>query len=329
MKRNYRNILTESFDEAISILKDNSTNVTNNFGKRNHSVDELIGFLNIMKEKLDSKKTYSACSKNCLRKEGHCRAQHYYVRYKRNGKTIILSLSAGIANLHPSSWDKLTEWEQYIFRSILSGLLMKRTSTITYEVISGYDIMEAYKGFKGELESCMSNSCSRFTELYAINPDKCSMVIQRTNGCVNARALIWNLGNGNWYFDRVYSVSDYAKYMLILWSVNNKDYNFTGTRYNRSSGTSVNVCLEMNCEKEGGELLKEYPYIDSFSRGIACLDEDKEKISKLWLTTEYSMETLNDIRREHQYDKNYYWIAFGETDGEFYMCGNISNRDEY
>lgn len=125
------------------------------------------------------------------------------------------------------------------------------------EIITGEDIIEAYdKEYGGA--SCMTGGNANITEVYALNPDKVSMVIYKEG---YARALLWTCDDGTKVLDRIYPNSGVHVDIITKWAVDRGYVHRVGNNCNYcrlSDNNFHTVTLKMN------DL---FPFMDTFKHG--------------------------------------------------------------
>ena len=84
-----------------------------------------------------------------------------------------------------------------------------------FKILSGYDIRDYYRDVTG-FSSCMEGSNYYRVEIYAMNPEKCSLLVYKKEG----RALLWTCDDGNKYIDRLYG-NNKVTALLQLWAKDN------------------------------------------------------------------------------------------------------------
>ena len=96
-----------------------------------------------------------------------------------------------------------------------------------FKILSGTDVRDYYRDNTG-MGSCMEGANYFRVEIYALNPDKVSLLTFKNEG----RALIWTCDDGLKYMDRIYG-NNKVNTLLELWAKEN------GYTYlYRSSGTN-------------------------------------------------------------------------------------------
>lgn len=73
-------------------------------------------------------------------------------------------------------------------------------SRFSYEIVSGKDIVQAYKTGP---DSCMKGKVGQLA-LYVENPEKVSLLKIYENGVYTGRSIRWLLDNGQYFLDRIY-----------------------------------------------------------------------------------------------------------------------------
>lgn len=101
--------------------------------------------------------------------------------------------------------------------SLLSKLDCVKDEDIKF--LKGKQITEFYQ--KTDITSCMTGRCAFYTELYALNPKKVSLLVYYKNNKPVARALFWTI-NGKKYIDRIYSKDERYSIALSDWAEKNK-----------------------------------------------------------------------------------------------------------
>lgn len=129
-----------------------------------------------------------------------------------------------------------------------------------FKLVNGQEIINCYKKSYGH-HSCMTGDCSNLVELYALNPDKVSLLL--FNNGTKARALLWNIGDkkilDRIYPDDGYHIDAYKKYC--------DDHGYI-YRIHRGYPGDYTVALSDNetytiTLKHGGI----FPYLDTFTFG--------------------------------------------------------------
>lgn len=153
------------------------------------------------------------------------------------------------------------------------------------KILTGEDIIKFYKSCDGSSHSCMTGKKAHFTEFYAINPDKVSLLVYD-----RIRALLWTCDDGTKVLDRAYPSHHYkietlrrwAKiqgYVLrekadtAVWIIGDNDGD-DDTHINLDDSSIKTIT--MNAATKNGL----YPYLDTF-----CFGTIKDK--KLVLSNDY------------------------------------------
>lgn len=169
-----------------------------------------------------------------------------------------------------------SDWE-----AVTIKLLALQNTDITYRLLTGRDIQDAYyDGNVSDLgrtggcgSSCMRYShCREYLALYAENPKQVQLLVSvDSQGLTVSRALLWKLDSGSLYLDRIYAPSDTAR--IAFWEYAQASFPTITERYadyhTGGCGTSETVTLD-TLPSTG-----EYPYMDSFG----YLDPDSGVLS--------------------------------------------------
>ena len=155
-------------------------------------------------------------------------------------------------------------------------------------IIKGDAICKSY--FDGDAEaastSCMTGSYhdhdeyyARLVELYAVNPDKISLVLAHNNSRI-ARAILWEHSDkGDLSFlDRIYSHDQGCTNALFEWAKNNVDYcrSLHGSFYDCNKKRKLSRDqLKLTFTIKQPE--KMYPYMDTFPYG-EDLEDNKMRV---------------------------------------------------
>lgn len=145
-----------------------------------------------------------------------------------------------------------------------------------------------YKARIGELgNSCMASKYKQhFFDIYCMNKEAVSMLIMTTKDeegeeKLVARALLWNLDNGNRYMDRCYSILDTDCKIMTNWAKDRgyyydyHDHIYLGDKKLSWQEQSVlSVSLRFTT-------FDSYPYMDTFKH----LDLDTKSLSIDWKTS--------------------------------------------
>lgn len=144
--------------------------------------------------------------------------------------------------------------------------------SIFVQKLEGEDIVTAYRVFSStEAHSCMTGDCCRYTELYALNPDKvCMLVFDQI------RALLWTTDEGVKVFDRCYPSGHYKIAIFREWARSkgyvlrsNADRLEDDDVVKLTDGKVYNVTLKRS---------RYFPYLDTFSFGN-FISGDKVRVS--------------------------------------------------
>jgi len=187
------------------------------------------------------------------------------------------------------------------------------------DIVSGESIRhwyneENYLEKRGSLgSSCMANKPGKFFNIYAENPDTCSLVIMTIGDKLVARALLWKLntieGDGvnennrpEYFLDRVYSVEDYQiekirRFALDKgWSIRKynsgyeRQYIYWGP-VNNTHGYRVSMSVKVKKSNYDNT----FPYMDTFLRydhfnGMLWNDENRRKGGHILQSTQGSYQ---------------------------------------
>jgi len=165
-------------------------------------------------------------------------------------------------NKYKSEWDKMND----IFRK--------------FELVSGNSIATWYNYTKyqnhgqGTLgNSCMKSSPSSFFDIYCNNPDKCKLLILKSDDetKIKGRAIIWHLDSPKniIYMDRIYTNTDSDVELFKQYALKNGWYH---KRINNSSddtsmigndGTKTPESISVNLLSENSGQYGNYPYLDT------------------------------------------------------------------
>lgn len=168
--------------------------------------------------------------------------------------------------------------------SYWSNLFLKVDSKIfpknNWEILRGDDVVIAYREGYGDW-SCMCESSSRYTTLYAENPDKVGMlVLNDDDGNPIGRAILWTDNEGRTIVDRVYPSEQGPQYEE--WAKANGAYirehhscidfcegeKMVGV-YDPSNGNYINPEITV----KSSDLV--FPYLDTFHFGEVNISGDR------------------------------------------------------
>ena len=91
-----------------------------------------------------------------------------------------------------------------------------RRANVSFDVVQGEDIVEAYKVEWGA-HSCMTGKDSKYTEFVEENEDVISMLLFKDK-TTKARALLWNTVEGDRVLDRIYPNSGWHIDVIKKWA---------------------------------------------------------------------------------------------------------------
>jgi hypothetical protein len=155
------------------------------------------------------------------------------------------------------------------------------------QYLYGQDIIKFYKTTSSS--SCMTGKSSKYTELYAANPDKVCIVVIKDR----TRALLWTDDNGIKILDRTYPSGHYTTVWLKQWA-KNKGYirrskncmiDYTAKRIDTTDVAEHKITLNKT---------KKMPYLDTF-RFMTKLDNDKILLSNYERNAQYVIANQLDI----------------------------------
>lgn len=167
------------------------------------------------------------------------------------GRYIRRRLSMSSSEISDQTLDKLSA---VVKRTILSKELDKEIS-----ILKGRDIVENYRNSKAG--SCMTGSECDKVEIYALNPDKVSLVLHGA-----ARALLWKTDEGDFVLDRVYPAQCHSVEILRKWA-KSKGYIL---RKNADRVVDTGYLVELSDKKIKSVTLNHrgvFPYMDTFVYG--------------------------------------------------------------
>lgn len=216
------------------------------------------------------------CSGALTTIKGETRITFRYATTK--GKSIIPKESNSVnldAKIKVYTNITVTDAQIERFFNNCSGLIKatKPGGDTDFELVSGNDIKKYYNAENYQIHSgplgtsCMSiKGESRFFDLYAMNPEKISLLILRNKSTdkIIARALVWKLDDGRIFMDRVYALNEPNEKLYIQYAIknewiyrsNNKNcvYYFNGEKIDKP---------KMSVELEKVRFTF-YPYLDTF-----------------------------------------------------------------
>lgn len=182
----------------------------------------------------------------------------------------------------------------------------KKIVKVSGEDIRYWYLVDHYLDEKNTLGgSCMRyQNCQSFLDIYAVNPEKVSMLILFPEGRqdkIIGRAILWKLDtlNGSkvddiYYMDRIYTSNSSDEFLFIEYAKKHgyyyKSSQSYGTNYPivKPDGTSQNMIMEVNI----GPSTKytRYPYVDTLQRynpktGVLSNDEHRRDTACLTNTS--------------------------------------------
>jgi hypothetical protein len=199
----------------------------------------------------------------------------FFLEQKNRPKTKIGRI---IAKLFPGKYKQSGDPGKDI-ESFVNKFKAAR-DTSNFEIVQGDDIQywyneNQYVGGGGPLNnSCMKyDSCKKYLQLYADNPEKVSLVILKdseNNEKIKGRAILWNLDipSGRTFMDRIYTVNDSD---VILFQDYARENGWIHKKYQNMSeddpfidtktGKDLNLDLVVNGLEDPGS--GGYPYMDT------------------------------------------------------------------
>lgn len=153
--------------------------------------------------------------------------------------------------------------------SYLVGTHFPRDYNLTYEIVRGQAVLDAYNDSKGP-HSCMKGQ--PFTEFYAANPDKVGLVKLSRGGQYFGRALLWTLDEpqGRIFLDRIYPSDggDHIEWLKDIARVNGWIYKTEQTYGNCLSEDDLRLQVSMDVTA-----VSTYPYMDTLCYATDTLGE--------------------------------------------------------
>ncbi len=125
------------------------------------------------------------------------------------------------------------------------------------QILKGTDIVDYYKNT--DTESCMTGDHAWKVQIYADNPDKCSLVVLDDK----VRALLWNTDDGETVLDRIYPSGCDAVAILQGWATR-KGYVYRPSASFCDGMITLSDAKEHRVTLEHGDV---FPYFDTFCYG--------------------------------------------------------------
>lgn len=157
-----------------------------------------------------------------------------------------------------------------------------------FELVNGgkikhWYLVDNYEKSMGQLgNSCMKGrGCQNFFNIYTENPEQVSLLILKSEDNqekIVGRALVWKLSTGEYFLDRIYTISDSDSNLFLEYSKKRNWRNKDNTSYTELNKFTVNL------EKW---MFDFYPYMDTFcclnsESGVLSADEDKWPNTGWW-----------------------------------------------
>lgn len=207
---------------------------------------------------------------------------------------------------------KLQDFDRRVFAAL------KNTLSTRMQILKGAAVRDAYINAVGTA-SCMTGRGKvidlgdiqeHYTELYAINPDKVSMIVLSNP---NARALLWTCDDGTRFLDRIYPNDGPHVAELQLWAKAN------GVVYRHNNSLSCGGYATLTTPPARLTVTlkatpaKSAPYMDSFKFGR--LNNSKHE---LVVTNVLSPKTNRSLQRTDG--------THGRLYSEAFVCGECNKR---
>jgi hypothetical protein len=161
-----------------------------------------------------------------------------------------------LKRLNPDLTDKQVEDFQNKFRAEVEAYLKEpEVNVFTGKDISHWYDEKRYQYGGGSLNnSCMRYDSAQYrVKFYDEYPDKIALATIIKGDKLHARALIWRLDDGRVYMDRIYSINDQARHILLKYAEKHGM-----SSYNNKKGGRGTITL-----KNGAEWKTSRPYFDS------------------------------------------------------------------
>ena len=199
------------------------------------------------------------------------------------------------------------------------------TQTASYELVSGDDIVDAYReGFGGR--SCMTGSASENVAMYAIDENPVRL-LKFTDGDFEARALVWNTDEDETIVDRIYpndgyhvdAIHRYAESQGWWWR-ESQSLPCDDIYFIRNGDSRCDFTVKLDHDGV-------FPYLDSFHYGT--LDSNGYD-----QTASLSTERLEECFKESYGKRVYRGLTFDSCGGETpssctcHDCGDAMNEDD-
>lgn len=184
----------------------------------------------------------------------------------RIAKQIIEASGLG-ADLTANDYEQFTNRWKATYAMDTSMIQVVRGEEIAW----AYDQANSSPSSNGSslFSSCMRYSiCRPYLRIYTENPDKIGLaVVKDANGLIRARAMVWNLDNGQIFVDRVFGPSD----MVNLFADWAKEKGYVHRAYN-GAGHHLELMYDGKKVSDGTMFctvskadFPDYPHIDTFT----------------------------------------------------------------
>ena len=169
-------------------------------------------------------------------------------------KRIPISLGKYIRRNLPYVIGMCEQALDYLVKDIKANLLSIEDIEKNIVFYTGQDIENFYEdvGKRSKLGSCMTGNDAFKTRLYALNPDKVSLVVYSNK----ARALLWQPDNGPKILDRIYPDDESSNVFVLTNWANKKGY----LTYNSTEECNKNFYVTLKHDNV-------FPYLDTFYFG--------------------------------------------------------------
>lgn len=182
----------------------------------------------------------------------------YSRKYGGGNKRISTTLARYIRRQLKMGVSDITDASLDAFIATVKKVIARKDIEKDIRIVTGPDVITEYRNADCNSHSCMTGSECEKVELYALNPDKVSLILYK-----NARALLWVCDDGTYVLDRIYPAQCHSIQIIRDWA-ESKGYVLrknsdrvveTGEKAHLTDGKIHTVTLKHK---------DVYPYMDTF-----------------------------------------------------------------
>ena len=218
-----------------------------------------------------------------------------------NGKRVRLKWSKFIKKFNGVWWNIPDDIIEVVSDYAAQYDALNNYEDAELKIVKGYDICDVYDEMY--FDSCMFEK-SHITQFYAENDNIGCLTLRQQSGDLVARALIWELDNGQLAMDRIYPSNGGAHInFLVNWADNKNIIRLENQTYGGLFNDNLHHRITVNSPSNGN-----IPYMDT----MRFMDDIDSPTGKIYLQTKWAENvcvhidgsTYHDQGGDYDYSSN-------------------------